>query len=171
MQETQVRSLIQEDRTCCRATKLVSHKPSLRSRAHKQQPLKLTGPGAGLCRERWEACAPQPECSLRLPQLEKSPSSNRRPSIPRKEARGQLLCRMWLKCSLFPTRDSGYRSNTPSKVVSFPAPLIRRLSGTVTLISHLVKGHPQQGSQHLILCVQLEIMSIQKELKMYQEPK
>ena len=37
------------------------------------------------------------------------------------------------------------------------------------MISHLVKGHPQRGSQHLILCVQLEIMSIQKELKMYQE--
>ena len=53
--------------------------------------------------------------------------------------------------------------------MSFSAPLIGRLPGAVTLISHLVTGHPQQGSQRLILCVQLEIMSIQKELKMYQE--
>ena len=88
MQKTWVQSLIQEDPTCCRATKPVCHNywvcvPQPMSHkycAYVPQLLKPTSPRArAQQREKspqWEACAPQLENGPCSPQLEKSPHSH-----------------------------------------------------------------------------------------------
>ena len=87
MQETQVQSLVQEDSTCCGATKPVHHSYwfcALEPRnhnyqAHELQLLKPSCPGARVSQEKpqkWEAWAPQLESSPHSLQLEKSPCSN-----------------------------------------------------------------------------------------------
>ena len=89
MQETQVRSLIQEDPTCGRATKPMCHNywacaPEPENHNYwvcSQQLLKLAPPRA--CapqQEQWEAYVPQLDSSPGSPPLEKSPRSNKDPT-------------------------------------------------------------------------------------------
>ena len=89
MQETQVRSLIQEDPTCGRATKPMCHNywacaPEPENHNYwvcSRQLLKLAPPRA--CapqQEQWEAYVPQLDSSPGSPPLEKSPRSNKDPT-------------------------------------------------------------------------------------------
>ena len=86
MQETQVRSLIQEDPTCCGATTepLWHHVSQLLSLCSRARDLQLLSPSVAtseaheperLCSATREAGTPQLESDPHLPQLGKSPCS------------------------------------------------------------------------------------------------
>ena len=88
MQGTPVRSLVQEDPTCCRATKPVYWACILEAmshsyRAHMKQLLKPASPSACALQTKklrqWEACIPQLESGPRLLQL-KPEQSNEDPA-------------------------------------------------------------------------------------------
>ena len=95
MQETPVRSLIQEDHTCCRATEPVcpnSWACSVESRNHnhwaqKPQLLKPAHPRAHALQQekpcQWEAHAPPLESRVCSLQTEKSPHDHRDPAEPK----------------------------------------------------------------------------------------
>ena len=94
MRETQVRSLVWEDPTCCRATKLVGHsylacalEPGNCSYwAHGPQLLKAVHPKAHAQQQetplQWEASTRR-KSDFASPQLEKSPCSNEDPAQPK----------------------------------------------------------------------------------------
>ena len=130
MQETQVRSLIQEDPTCGRATKPMCHNywacaPEPENHNYwvcSQQLLKLAPPRA--CapqQEQWEAYVPQLDSSPGSPPLEKSPRSNKDPTKP-KINKQHCLKKKKKKRQLIPVRrwihESGSREAqvTPDSV-------------------------------------------------------
>ena len=93
MQGTRDWSLVQEDPTCCRATKPTCHNYW----AHVLQLLNLTPPEPMLRNKRkhrkWEACAPQWKSSPCSPQLEKAHVQQQRPNATKKKKK-DLIARM-----------------------------------------------------------------------------
>ena len=85
MQETQVRSPVQEDFTCCWATKSVHH--NYWSGALSPQLQKPKSPRAHALQQKkppqWETCTPQRRVAPCSPQLEKSTQHNEDPAQPK----------------------------------------------------------------------------------------